>query len=68
MPTINIIVRERPIFSVFMPRQRTAGENMFEPERLKTSGWPLLTVEIETNGESKSTYERGPSLVGSLGS
>jgi hypothetical protein len=31
-------------------------------------GWPLLTVETETNGDSKSTYERGPSLVGSLGS
>ncbi len=27
----------------------------------------MLTVETEVNGESKSTYERGPSLVGSLG-
>ncbi len=26
-------------------------------------GWPLLTVETEVNGNSKSTNERGPSLV-----
>ncbi len=31
-------------------------------------GWPLLTVETEVNGDSKSTNERGPSLVGSQGS
>ncbi len=31
-------------------------------------GWPLLTVETETNGHSRSTNERGPSLVGSLNS
>ncbi len=31
-------------------------------------GWPLLTVETEANGDSRSTYERDPSLVGSLGS
>ncbi len=30
-------------------------------------GWPLLTVETEVNGDSWSIYERGPSLVGSLG-
>ncbi len=29
--------------------------------------WPLLTVETEVNGDSKSTYEKGPSLVGSFG-
>jgi hypothetical protein len=28
-------------------------------------GWPLLTVETEVNGDSKSTNERGPSLVSS---
>jgi hypothetical protein len=27
----------------------------------------LLTVEFEVNEDSKSTNERGPSLVGSLG-
>ncbi len=26
--------------------------------------WPLLTVETEGNGGSKSTNERGPSLAG----
>jgi hypothetical protein len=30
-------------------------------------GWSLLTVESEVNGNSKSTNERVPSLVGSLG-
>ncbi len=30
-------------------------------------GWPLLTVEIEVNGDSKNTNERGPSFDGSLG-
>ncbi len=27
-------------------------------------GWPLLTVETELNGDSKSTNKRGPSLIG----
>jgi hypothetical protein len=27
-------------------------------------GWPLLLVETEVNGDSKSTNERGPSLIG----
>jgi hypothetical protein len=31
-------------------------------------GWPLLTVETERNGDSRSTNERSPSLVGSLDS
>ncbi len=32
-------------------------------------GWPLVTVELDTeaNGDSWSIYERVPSLVGSLG-
>jgi hypothetical protein len=30
-------------------------------------GWPLLTVETDLDGDSKSKNERGPSLVGSLG-
>jgi hypothetical protein len=29
--------------------------------------FPLVTVQTEVNGDSKSTNERGPSLVGSLG-
>ncbi len=35
--------------------------------RKTREGWPLLTVETEVNGNSVSTNERGPSLVGSLG-
>jgi hypothetical protein len=31
-------------------------------------GWPLLAAENEANGDSWSTYDRGPSWVGSLGS
>jgi hypothetical protein len=30
-------------------------------------GWSLQTLEIDVNGDSKSTNERGPSLEGSLG-
>jgi hypothetical protein len=30
-------------------------------------GWPLLTVETEVIGDSKSANDRGPSLIGSLG-
>ncbi len=30
-------------------------------------GWPLRTIEIDVNGDSKSTNESGPFLVGSLG-
>ncbi len=30
-------------------------------------GWPLLTVETEVNGDSKSTNKSCPSLVGLLG-
>ncbi len=45
--------------------KRTAIANTRETRE----GWPLLTVETEVNGDSKSTDERGPSLVGgSLGS
>ncbi len=32
--------------------------------RENREGRPLLTVETEVNGDSKSTNERGPSLVG----
>jgi hypothetical protein len=29
-------------------------------------GWPLLAIETEMNGDSKSTNERAPSLVSSF--
>ena len=35
------------------------------PERPET-GWPPLTAETEVNEDSKSSNERGPSLVGLL--
>jgi hypothetical protein len=37
------------------------------PERLESGGPSLLTVETDLNVDSKSSNERGPSLVGSLG-
>ncbi len=37
------------------------------PARETREGWRRLTVETELNGDSKSTNERGSSLVGSLG-
>jgi hypothetical protein len=40
---------------------------IFDGNRETVESWPLLTVEIESNGDSKSTNERGPSLVSSLG-
>ncbi len=38
-----------------------------ETSRETREGWPLLTVETEVNGDSKSTNEKSPSLVGFLG-
>jgi hypothetical protein len=38
-----------------------------ENTRETREGWDLLTVETEVNGDSKSTNERSPSLVGSMG-
>jgi hypothetical protein len=38
------------------------------PSRETKEGWPLLAVETDVNGDSKSANERGPSLVGSMGS
>jgi hypothetical protein len=46
-------------FRINLPSQQT---------RENREGWPLLTLETETNGNTKSTNERVPSLVGSLGS
>ncbi len=38
-----------------------------EETRETREGWPRLSFETEVNGDSKSTNERGLSLVGSLG-
>jgi hypothetical protein len=40
---------------------------MFTSEKLERDA-PLLTVETEANGDSRSTFAGGPSLVGSLSS
>ncbi len=40
---------------------------LWVPARETGEGWPLLTVDTEVNGDSKSTNKRGPFLVGSLG-
>jgi hypothetical protein len=43
--------------------------NKLETERQRDlRGVALLTFETEADGDSRSTYERGPSVVGSLGS
>jgi hypothetical protein len=39
----------------------------FFPAREARERWPLHIAEIESNGDSKSTNERSPSLVGSNG-
>jgi hypothetical protein len=44
----------------------TARKRGLVPERLERGGPLLLTIETEANRDS--TNERGPSLVGSLGS
>ncbi len=38
----------------------------YQPERVERGG-PLLSVETEVKGDSKSTNDRDPSLVGSFG-
>jgi hypothetical protein len=35
--------------------------------RESMEGWPLLTLETEANGDSKSTNERGPSFAALVG-
>ncbi len=55
-----------------MKKKRTSLNRRFTGNisvlnRETREGWPLLTVETEKNGNSKTTTERGPSLVGSLG-
>jgi hypothetical protein len=50
--------------SIGQPPQKVQKKVLARETR---EGWPLLTVETEVNGDSKSTNERGPSLAGSLG-
>ena len=43
-----------------------ASLSLIKPRETR-EGWPLLPVETEVNGDSKSTNESGPFLVDSLG-
>jgi hypothetical protein len=61
----TLLFREQKFFPV--PRRKLAKFWTSEPERA-SEGWLLLNVENEASGDSWSTNERGPSLVGSLGS
>jgi hypothetical protein len=52
-----------------LPKYST--RNLFKTGKKSTresrEGWPLLTVETEVHGDSKSINVRGPSLVGFVG-
>jgi hypothetical protein len=61
----TLLFRELNFFLV--PRCKLAKFWTSEPERA-SEGWLLLNVENEASGDSWSINERGPSLVGSLGS
>jgi len=61
----TLLFRELNFFPV--SRRKLAKFWTSEPERA-SEGWPLLNVETEANGVSWNKNERGPSLVGSLGS
>ncbi len=65
---MNNFIEARTLLSsllvVFTCRHRSQQDALSTETR---EGWSLLTFETEVNGDSKSTNERGPSLVGSLG-
>jgi hypothetical protein len=44
----------------------TDPESALATRETREGGWPLLTVETEANGDSKSKKEGSPSMVGSL--
>jgi hypothetical protein len=49
-----------------MPCRTTHASSLLQAridQRDYREGWPLLTVEIEVTWDSKSTNERGPSLI-----
>ncbi len=67
---IHISVQQYHLVYRLVGAALTRVKRLFRANRSQTrenrAGWPLLTVETEVNGDSKSTNERGPSLVGSL--
>ncbi len=60
---INIKQKSAKLRVVYSTRLPLMGFDTRETRE----GWPLLTVETEVNVDSKSSNERSPSLVGSLG-
>ncbi len=53
---------------IVVAQQIYCMNNYVTLSRETRDGWPLPTVETEANEDSKNTNERGPPLVGSLGS
>jgi hypothetical protein len=72
-----VLANKKNILLYWTTRIAKAGKYSLVPDRLdqpwkKTpretrDGRPQLTLETEANGDSLSTFERGPSLAGSLG-
>ncbi len=58
----NVITILETRFNMDYSLLRVADKGIIDLTRETREGWPLLTVETEMNGNSKSTYERGPSL------
>jgi hypothetical protein len=59
----KIEIKSQPSFLTTYPPSPSGKVSHLETRER----WPLLTVETETNGGSKSTYARGPSFVWFVG-
>ncbi len=64
----NDVTKLTILIAYYSSGKRYGFETTHARSRENRDRWPLLTVETEANGDSRSTYQRGPSLVGSLGS
>ncbi len=66
-----MLVSNPILCSAFGPKKPTFQLKMYlfsGHTREPREGWPLMTVETESQGDSRSSFERGISSVGSLGS
>jgi hypothetical protein len=61
----KIEIKSQPSFLTSYP---PSSGKVFHQETRERRTLLTVTVETEANGDSKSTYARGPSFVGSLGS
>jgi hypothetical protein len=59
-------VTKLTILIAYYPSGKRYGSETILSTRENREGWPMLTVETEANGDSRSTYQRGPSLFVSL--